>query len=121
MGEFTFILTGVIVFCLLVSLIYAKKQPPAAQLFDPQPTDYAVTIWADEARSATSKPTDAPQPHRITVEYVTSLQANSTDELANAQAQFVHRCNADFHRRFTPILGAYNIGAVLCQPASERE
>jgi len=121
MGEFTFVLVGVVVFCLLVSLIYAKKQPPTAQLFDPKPADYAVTIWADKANPDASKPTNAPHPHRITVEYVTRLQANSPDELAEAQTQFVQRCNADFHRQFTPLLGAYNIGAVLCQPANERE
>ena len=121
MGEFTLILVGVIAFCLLVSLIYARKHPPVAQLFDPQPTDYAVTIWADQANPAPSGTIDAPQPQKITVEYITCIQADSAEELAGAQAEFVRRCNADFQQRFIPILGAYNIGAVLCQPAHERE
>jgi hypothetical protein len=90
-------------------------------LFDPQPEDYAFTIWADQADPDPLGPTDAPQPQRITVEYITRLQADSAEELAGAQAGFVRRCNADFRQRFIPILGAFNIGAVLCQPAHERE
>lgn len=121
MGEFTLMLAGLIGVCLLVSLIYARKQPPAAQLFDPKPTDYAITIWADQADPVLPGPTDAPQPQRITAEYVTCLEADSAEELASIQTEFVRRCNADFHQRFIPILGAFKIGAVLCQPANERE
>lgn len=121
MGEVTLILIGLIAFCLLVSFIYARKQSPVAQLFDSQPTDYAFTIWADQADPIPPGTTDAPQPQRITVEYITRLQADSAEELTSAQAGFVRRCNADFQRRFIPILGAFNIGAVRCQPANERE
>ena len=120
MGEVTLMLAGLIAFCLLVSLIYARKQSSVAQLFDPQPTDYALTIWADPA-DPTTGPTDAPMPQRITVEYLTRLQADSAEELASAKAGFVRRCNADFRQRFIPMLGAFKIGAVLCQPAHERK
>lgn len=121
MGEYTLILIGLIAVCLLVSLLYARKPPQSAQLFDQQPKDYAVTIWADQAHPDLQSAKDTAQPHRITVEYLASLQANSPEELANAQAEFSRQCNADFHQRFIPALGPYHIGAVHCQPANERE
>lgn len=121
MGEFTLVLIGLIALCLLVSLIFAKKQPPAPQLFDSQPTDYAVTIWANQAEPNPTEPTESPEPQKITVQYINCIKADSAEELASAKFEFAQRCNADFQNRFIPMLGKYKIGAVHCQPASEAE
>lgn len=122
MGEFTFVGVGLIVFCLLASLVYARKKTSTTQLFDPQPVDYVITIWAE--KSAESGPTNLAnqlQPHKITAAYHVRLQANSAQELSNVQGQFVQQANADFKRRFIPMLDHFNIGAVLCEPALEKE
>jgi len=120
MGEFTLILVGLIVLCLLVSLVYAK-QPTTSQLFAPQTTDYAVTIWANQANPHSYEPPNLPQPQKITVQYTNQLKADSAEALAHAKHVFAQQCNADFQRRFIPMLGAYKIGAVHCQPAHEIE
>ena len=122
MGEFTAVLIALIALCLLVSLIYARKTSSSVELFDPRPADYAFTIWAEQ--SAGFDPAgsaDATRPQRITAEYLVRLQADSAEELEEAQVEFIRRINADFHRHFPPLLGKCDIGAVLCQPAEERE
>ena len=43
MGEPTLALVELIVICLLICLVYAKKKKPNPQLFDSASVDYAVT------------------------------------------------------------------------------
>jgi hypothetical protein len=95
MGEFTAVLIGLIALCLLVSLIYARKTSSSVELFDPRPADYAFTIWAEQ--SAGFDPAgsaDATRPQRITAEYLVRLQADSAEELEEAQVEFIRRTNA---------------------------
>ena len=47
MDESTLLLARLLALFLLMSLIYAKKNPPTALLFDTRPLDFAVTIWAE--------------------------------------------------------------------------
>lgn len=122
MGEYTLILVGLIAICLLASLVHVRKNSPTTQLYDARPADYAVTIWAEQgAESAHAEFDEKLVPHRITAEYLMRLQVDSAADLDEALREFVRRASADFRQRFTPVLGEFNIGAVLCQPAQERE
>jgi hypothetical protein len=122
MDESTLLLAGLLALFLLMSLIYAKKNPPTALLFDTRPADFAVTIWAEQRTESVHGALDEQLlPNRITAEYLMRIQASCAGDLEEAQREFVRRASADFHQRFTPMLDESNLGAVLCQPANERE
>ncbi|HIG53376.1 MAG TPA: hypothetical protein EYG11_05890 [Candidatus Latescibacteria bacterium] len=122
MDESTLLLAGLFALFLLISLVYAKKKPPTALLFDTRPVDFAVTIWTEQSTESVHEALDERLlPHRITAEYLMRIQANSAGSLEAAQREFARRASADFRQRFTPMLDESNLGAVLCQLANERE
>ena len=122
MGEPALALVELIVICLLICLVYAKKKKPNSQLFDSASVDYAVTIWAEQQSESAHGASDAEvMPQRITAEYLVRIKAESDEALAEAQQDFSRRASVDFHSRFVSVLGDCNIGAVLCQPAEDRE
>ena len=105
-----------------MSLIYAKKNPPTALLFDTRPLDFAVTIWAESGtESVHGALDDQLLSNRITTEYHMRIHANCPGVLEEAQREFVRRASADFRHSFTPMLDERNFGAILCQPANETE
>lgn len=105
-----------------MSLIYAKKNPPTALLFDTRPLDFAVTIWAESGTESVHGALDEQLlSNRITAEYLMRIHANCPGDLEEAQREFVRRASADFRHSFTPMLDEPNFGAILCQPANETE
>ena len=121
MDESTLLLAGLLALFLLMSQIYAKKNSPTPLLFDTRPVDFAVTIWAEQHTESVHGTDEQLLPNRITAEYLMRIQANCAGNLEEAQREFVRRASADFRQRFTPMLDESNFGAVLCQPANERE
>ena len=69
MGEFTMALVGLVALCLLVSLVFARKAPPAVEVFDPRPADYSITVWAEKSdRADSQQPINEVWPQKITAE-----------------------------------------------------
>ena len=122
MDESTLLLARLLALFLLMSLIYAKKNPPTALLFDTRPLDFAVTIWAESGTESVHGALDEQLlSNRITAEYLMRIHANCAGNLEEAQREFVRRASVVFRQRFTPMLDEPNFGAILCQPANERE
>jgi len=122
MSEFTVVLVGVVALCLLVSLVFARKTPPAVEIFDSRPVAYSITVWAEKSdRVDPQQPINEVRPQKITAEYSVCLQADSAVELSAAQQESARWALANFRRHFAPMLGEINIGAVHCEPEEEKE
>ncbi len=94
----------------------AKKAAASIHLGDP--IDYTLTIWAERAAVDGSRGGNqlSAQPQRISVDYAISLVFAAEEEMREARIACAQSASEDFHRRFVPILGKVDIGAIRFDP-----
>lgn len=114
---------SVLFFVVVVALSYGiyirgRARRVAETIHIGDPIDYTLTIWAERAIAAESMENNSLplQPQRISVEYAVSVIFAEEREMREARIACAESASADFHRRFTPILGEINIGAVRFDP-----
>ena len=114
---------SVLLFVVVAALSYGvyirgRAKRAAATIHIGDPIDYTLTIWAERAIADGSMENNRlpVQPQRISVDYAVSVIFAEEREMREARTACAESASADFHRRFTPILGEINIGAVRFDP-----
>ncbi len=122
MSESILAFVGLVILFLVTSLIYVAKKAKKSTATNSEAVDYTVTIWAVR-RAAPGPPqaalNDNLSPQKITAEYMVSIQAGSDEEQAAMRGAGARKASMDFKRRFKPILGEVDIGAVRFDPSQD--
>jgi hypothetical protein len=111
-----------VLLCLAVSVISITKKSRTDSVFSSEPIDYIITAWAEKsAVPDLAAPIDDLEPQKIIVEYHVSVQGESAEQQSALCGEYARQASADFRRRFTPMLGDFNIGAVRFETHQEED
>ena len=122
MSDYTLLVVLVVLLSLAAGMVFFRRKFKADVVFDSRLIDYTITLWAERSEAPDSAPELlARGPNKITAEYYATFQAESVEQQRQLRGDYVRQAQADFHRRFTTMLGDFNIGALRFEPTDEIE
>ncbi len=122
MSDYTLLVVFLVLLSLAAGMVFFRRKFNHDVVFDSKPIDYTITMWAERSEGPKSGPESLAQgPHKITAEYYVTFQAESVEQQRQLRGDYAHQAQADFHRRLTPMLGDFNIGALRFEPTDEIE
>ena len=122
MSDYTLLVVFLVLLSLGAGMVFFRRKFSHDVVFDSEPIDYTITMWAERSQVPNAGPESLAQgPDKITAEYYVTFQAESAEQQRQLRGDYAHQAQADFHRRITPMLGEFNIGALRFEPTDEIE
>ena len=122
MSDYTLLVVFLVLLSLAAGMVFFRRKFKNDVVFDSEPIDYTITMWAERSGVPNSGPESLAQgPHKITAEYYVTFQAESVEQQRQLRGDYAQPAQADFHSRITPMLGEFNIGALRFEPTDEIE